>query len=242
VRSGPDGGDRDLEAALVALIEVALSGLERDGSGDAVPADQARGLARAMAGVVREVIRAPLREALQAGYELGLRAARDAQTTGAATPTEPGLPAVPSGLAGPPLPAVPSALVGPPSPAAPSAAAPTDASHLPLSAGIASRVQPAPRASTRAPAGEVVVEVSPFTSFADVNRFHAAVAGAPGVARAAIVAFRGGRLRLRVNHPDVRVLATTLDGLDVGPLRVVRMAPDALELLLTTTGAPRPPE
>ena len=105
---------------------------------------------------------------------------------------------------------------------------------------MASRSQPAPRTPTGGPAGEVVVEASPFTSFADVNRFHAAVAGAPGVARAAIVAFRGGRLRLRVNHPDVRVLATTLDGLDFGPLRVVRMSPDALELLVAPSGAPPP--
>jgi hypothetical protein len=176
------------------------------------------------------VIRAPLREALQAGYELGLRAARDAQTTGAAVPPEA------------PLPAVPFALPRPPSAPAPSAEARTDVAPLPLSAAIASRSQPAPRAPAGAVAGEVVVEVSPFTSFADVNRFHAAVAGAPGVARAAIVAFRGGRLRLRVNHPDVRVLATTLDALDVGPLRVVRMSPDALELLLAPGGAPSPPD
>jgi hypothetical protein len=215
VRSGPDGGERDLEAALVALIEVALSGLERDGSSaDAGPPTQATALARALAGVVREVIRAPLREALQAGYELGLRAAREA----------------------PPAPAEP-----PP----PATHSPAGASRLtPRSRGAAA---PSPlHAATGDPTGEsagaVVVEVSPFTSFADVNRFHAAVAGAPGVTRAAIVAFRGGRLRLRVHHPDVRALATTLDGLDVGPLRVVRMAPDALELVLSPAGSPPPLE
>ena len=65
------------------------------------------------------------------------------------------------------------------------------------------------------------------------------MAAAPGVSRAAIVSFQDGKLRLRVNHPDARGLATTLQGLDVGPLRVLRMAPDSLELLLG--GPPLPP-
>src|SRR5262249_6588553 len=85
--------------------------------------------------------------------------------------------------------------------------------------------------------GVVTVDVSPFTSFTAVNRLHAAVSAAPGVSRAAIVAFRAGKLRLRVHHPDARALATTLQALDVGPLRVLRLSPDSLELLL---GSPPP--
>jgi hypothetical protein len=223
VRSGPQGSERDLEAALVALIEVALRGVERDGGPQGVSSeDQVKALARALAGAVREVIRAPLREALQAGYELGLRAAREAQTAQSAAPG-------PAGWGGS------AAASTPPTRPAPDAAAPAAVSSV--VDGLLP-AEPSTGAGAREALGVIMVEVSPFTSFTAVNRFHAAVTAAPGVSRAAIVAFRGGKLRLRVHHPDVRALAATLQSLDLGPLRVLRMAPDALELLLGSSSAP----
>jgi hypothetical protein len=225
VRSGPDGSERDLEAALVALIEVALSGWERSGPPSE---EQTRALARALAGAVREILRAPLREALQAGYELGLRAARETPNGQPPVPTSstPGqTPFVPLQRA-----VVPESLrceqqaVEPlPGPAVPPA---VDANSS--SSADAPPVPPAPR---EAP-GVIVVEVSPFTSFTAVNRFHAAVTAAPGVSRAAIVSYQDGKLRLRVHHPDARGLATALQALELGPLRVLRLAPYNLELLL----------
>ncbi len=209
----------------MALIEVALSGWERSGPPSE---EQTRALARALAGAVREVIRAPLREALQAGYELGLRAARETPSGQPPVPTSfppeqaPFAPLQSTALSEPPT-HEPSLGVPLPGPAAPpvvgaDGSGPADA-------------PPGPPARREAP-GVIVVEVSPFTSFTAVNRFHAAVAAAPGVSRAAIVSFHDGKLRLRVNHPDARGLATALQSLDLGPLRVLRLAPDKLELLL----------
>ena len=112
MRSGPEGNERDLEAALVALIEVALSGWERSGPPSE---EQAKALARALAGAVREVIRAPLREALQAGYELGLRAARETPP-GQAAPAAPLAPPAPTEMSLPrlvPCPALPCRLPRP---------------------------------------------------------------------------------------------------------------------------------
>jgi len=229
VRNGPDGGERDLEAALVALIEVALSGWEREGR----PSEQQiRALARALAGAVREVIRAPLREALQAGYELGLRAAGEAAGGASSAP----VPSEPAASSPPRVePAGGASRVRPPQQAS------LPGSSLPPTAPADGRGPGESLAGSVAPreaAGVIVVEVSPFTSFTAVNRFHAAVAAAPGVSRAAIVSFQDGKLRLRVNHPDARTLATTLQAIDVGPLRVLRLASDHLELLLGSPPVP----
>src|SRR5207302_7536794 len=74
---GQHGGGRDLDAALLALIDAAL---RRADDATAVPLpERARLLTQALAAGLRELIRAPLREALQAGYDLGWRAAQDAQ-------------------------------------------------------------------------------------------------------------------------------------------------------------------
>jgi hypothetical protein len=194
------GAERDLDAALTAIVEAALQrAAETEG---APPAVQARLLAHALAAGLRELVRAPLREALQAGYDLGWRAAQDAQRRVVdATPTS--RPDVP--------PATSAAVAGP--------AAPTTA---PAPAGVA------PAAYSH----QVWVQVGPLANFSAVNRFHAAVAGAPGVAETTMVAFRDGRLTLRVEHPDGAALAAALRALDVGPLRVLIATPDHVELAL----------
>jgi hypothetical protein len=205
------GAERDLDAALVALIEAAL---RRAGSaGEVPPAEQARLVARALAVGLRELVRAPLREALQAGYDLGWRAAEDAQRQGAANP-----------------------------PRLPPDSRPADDDATIELDGLGSALQrtgPEPlSASTAEPAAleltthQVSVEVGPLPNFSAVNRFHAAVAGAPGVADTTMVAFRDGRLTLRVEHPDGEALAASLRALDLGPLRVLAATPSRVELAL----------
>jgi len=196
------GADGDLDAALAALIEAALRGAAATES--ASPAEQARLVARTLAVGLRELVRAPLREALQAGYDLGWRAALDAHARAAATPP----------LHDPPP--APCAASAAPSPAAPATLAPLAA----MAADAASA------------AHQVCVEVSPLPNFSAVNRFHAAVAGAPDVADTTMVAFRDGRLTLQVEHPDGRALAAALRALDVGRLRVLAATVDRLELAL----------
>src|SRR5688572_12996845 len=124
---------------------------------------------------MRELVRAPMREALQAGYDLGYRAGQEAQRRAAAE-------------------------------ASIAAEAPQtgSAEHQPASAPPVHRQDAAPLGiePVAAEHNEVQVEVGPFPSFSAVNRFHAAVAAAPGVADATIATFRDGQLSLRVVHPD----------------------------------------
>jgi hypothetical protein len=196
--------ERDLDAALAALIEGALRRAADEGR--STPAEQARVLAQAVAVGLRELVRAPLREALQAGYDLGWRAAQEAQREAAgASPADAALSAPSSGAA----PEEPGAREM-------SAALPLDR----VEADAAER----PR--------QVCVEVGPLPSFSAVNRFHAAVAGIPDVADTTMVAFRDGRLTLRVEHADGRVLVAALQALDLGPFRVVAAAADRVELAL----------
>ena len=83
---GEDDG-RQLDAALAALIERALreSGAE-GGPGAPSAAERTNRLARVLAAGLRELVRAPLREALQAGYELGVQAAQAGQGPAAPPP------------------------------------------------------------------------------------------------------------------------------------------------------------
>jgi hypothetical protein len=200
---GERGAERDLDAALAALIEAALRrAAETDG---VPPAEQARWVAQALAVGLRELVRAPLREALQAGYELGWRAAEDAHRRAASS--QPGL------------------ATGSP----PNSRAAVEPAGRESPAGGA---QGSETADAPPPVHQVCVEVGPLPNFSAVNRFHAAVAGAPGVADTTMVAFRDGRLTLRVEHPDGTTLAAALRALDLGALRVLAAAPDRLELAL----------
>lgn len=205
--------ERDLDAALAALIERTL---RQATDTDAMPpAEQARLLAQALAVGLRELVRAPLREALQAGYDLGWRAALQAQSqqTGLGEDLRPA--------------SSPATML-----------ASTDA-HLP-SAGAATLPAPlpdppfaaVPTADAEEHAHQVCVEISPLPNFSAVNRFHAAVAGVDDVADSTMVAFRDGRLTLRVEHSDGRALAGALQALDLGPLRIVSATPDRVELVL----------
>ncbi|HZR97602.1 MAG TPA: hypothetical protein VFE37_02785 [Chloroflexota bacterium] len=201
------GAERDLDAALAALVEAALR--RAAAAGDAPPAEQTRLVAQALAAGLRELVRAPLREALQAGYDLGWRAAQDAQRQAA-------------GAAPSVLPVAPDTRAAGPSAADPAPAAPL----------------PAPPPADAAPGPhQVRLEIGPLPNFSAVNRFHAAVAGVPGVADTTMVAFRDGRLTLQVEHPDGVALAAALRTLDLGPLRVLAATPDHVELALDS----RPP-
>lgn len=208
---GQRDAERDLDGALTALVEAVLRRAVE--TGGAPPAESARLVARALAVGLRELVRAPLREALQAGYDLGWRAAHDAQRRDAAGAHDPLPEAVPvasataTGLDGP-EPATP--LVGSEPATAPD----------PAIAALVSRSH------------RVCVEVGPLPNFSAVNRFHAAVAGAPGVADTTMVAFRDGRLTLRVEHPDGQALAAALRTLHVGPLRVLVATSGRVELAL----------
>ena len=233
------GPERDLDAALATLIESALRrAAEVEGM---APAEQARLLAQGLAVGLRELVRAPLREALQAGYELGWRAALEAQRQAAP----------PSGKIAPPSQAPCSA---DPAEGTSLEAAPATALEAmpttPLEAAPATPPEPAPviravsePADTEAAAEadqhahQVRVEISPLPNFSAVNRFHAAVAGIADVADTTMVTFRDGRLTLRVEHPDGQALAGALQALDFGPLRVVAATSDRLELALDN----RPP-
>ncbi len=86
----------------------------------------------------------------------------------------------------------------------------------------------------------VLVDVGPFPSFSAVNRFHAAIAAAPGVSDATIVAFRGNRLALRVAHPDGLQLAADLAGLGLGSVRVLAAERGRLALALGDAPCPDP--
>ena len=103
----------------------------------------------------------------------------------------------------------------------------------------------APRVAARAPSRRpwpesgvpqgrppVTVEVGPFPGFSAVNRFHAALAEAPGVGQVVVVGFREGQLCLRVDHPDVDALAALLERLHPGHARVLRPAADRLTVAL----------
>ena len=219
---------RDLDLALVRLVESIVHTVEPapgapsaeapSGEGAdspaAAPEDRTRRLAQALAVGLRELVRAPLREALQAGYDLGYRAGQEAQRRSA------------SAQGGRPVKAVEG----------------IDAERQPA----AEPAHPLPDSAPRAPDPEasgdnqVLVEVGPFPSFSAVNRFHAAVAAAPGVAEATIATFRDGQLALHVIHPDGATLGAALMGLDLGPLRVVRADRDRLELALVGAGAAQP--
>jgi hypothetical protein len=201
---GDYGPERDLDAALGALIEAALR--RTADAGDAAPAEQARLLAKSLAVGLRELVRAPLREALQAGYELGWRAALEAQRQGVA--------------------ASPRAVPHSPPPDDASRAKPTEHEPLPSSvpAAALSDARPVPH--------QVRVDVSPLPNFSAVNRFHAAVASITNVGDTTMVAFRDGRLTLRVDHPDGRALVEAIQALGLGPLSVLAATPDRVDLAL----------
>ena len=206
------GPERDLDTALAALIEGVL--LRAADTAGLEPAEHARHLAQSLSIGLRELVRAPLREALQAGYELGWRAAQEAQRQA----TNPSVDIAPTFL----LPN--DAAASDPPPLEPPPATPRE----PASA--------TPAAPTAADATQhvhqVCVEVSPLPNFSAVNRFHAAVAGITDVADTTMVAFRDGRLTLRVEHHDGRALAGAVQALELGPLRVVVATPDRLELAM----------
>jgi hypothetical protein len=217
---------RDLDGALVRLVESLVAAVQppapatRDEAETSEAAsgtlgmspEQARELAQALAIGLRELVRAPLREALQAGYDLGYRAAQQAQER--AVLAEVG-PAVPAGPRADPL-----------APTAVSDTGPANHESAPAAPESAAT-------ALRDGSNEVLIEVGPFPSFSAVNRFHAAVAAAPEVADATIVNFRDGQLALRVLHPDSTALASALIALGLGPLRVVHAERDRLELALT---------
>jgi hypothetical protein len=209
------GAERDLDAALAALVEAALRRAAE--TGDAPPAEQARLVAQALAAGLRELVRAPLREALQAGYDLGWRAAQDAQRQATSAPPPPAPEALPASS--------PATRAPGPESAPPAAPTPGPAEFAPRS-------------------HQVCLAVAPLPNFSAVNRFHAAVAGAPGVVDTTMVGFRDGRLTLQVEHPDGAALAAALRALDVGPLRVLAATPDRVELALDSrqpSGSARPP-
>jgi hypothetical protein len=226
VQEGSAG--RDLDAALARLVDSvvravepaadvsAVEGLSEDTVAPSAPAaaERARRLAQALAVGLRELVRAPLREALQAGYDLGYRAGQEAQRQA-------------SGAEG----------TGPAESPMGSPASHQSASESSVPSSVA--VPPSPDSQATAD-NEVLVEVGPFPSFSAVNRFHAAVAAAPGVVEATIATFRDGQLSLRVIHPDGATLAAALMGLGLGPLRVVRADRDRLELALVASGATQP--
>jgi hypothetical protein len=159
---------------------------------------------------MRELVRAPMREALQAGYDLGYRAGQEAQRRAAAE----------ASIAA----EAPQTGSAEHQPASEPPVHPQDAAPLSVDPDTADH-------------NEVQVEVGPFPSFSAVNRFHAAVAAAPGVTDATIATFRDGQLSLRVVHPDGATLAAALMGMGLGPLRVVRANRDRLELALVAAGA-----
>ncbi|HEY7064452.1 MAG TPA: hypothetical protein VII06_23440 [Chloroflexota bacterium] len=234
MRHQDDG--RDLDAALVALIDGALRAADEGAT--LPPPERARLLAQALAAGLRELIRAPLREALQAGYELGWRAA-EAQRQAASAAEEPATRG--SDAAGPDSPARQTQAAAD----AGSRRAPEPGGQQaldPAGAMDAAPTEPESAAPATASAGatthQVHVEVKAVPSFSAVNRLHAAVAGAPGVSDATMVAFRDGRLTLRVEHPDGAALAAAIQALEVGPLRVLAAARDRVELTLAGYAPP----